>query len=223
MYGIRSKSSIINPKVVTQYTRRRYRRRRYYKRKPNKIFYRNVKQVINTMAEKKYLPYTNSTSVSTTPVFLQFTGITQGDTDLTRDGDSVYLKSIQVGFSVLVGDSYNQVRFITFQWFPPSTLGTNPPTENDILQDSALGTISVYNHDTRMNYRILDDKTVVVDSDDPNMIYRLIITKIPKRKLQYVGGGTVSPFHIYCLVVSDSTTATHPSIAYSGKTNFIDM
>lgn len=207
---------IINKTARSRFTasrRKKYRRRT----RVSKPFYRKVKRVFNSIAEKKYYPYDNTSTVSTTGNMLFLSSIPQGDTDTTRDGDSIYIRSIQINFTVAYADAYNQLRFILFQWLPQTT-----PTLADILLHPTYPTISVFNHDSRRNYRILKDRRCIVDADDPTCMLKIYSYNKFIRKIQYTGGTTVGNNNIYCLAVSDSNVVNDPSISWSGKINFTD-
>lgn len=202
---------------------RRYRRKPQYARKPSKQFARKVRKVMQSVQEKKYWPYTSNISVSSAGYLLHLTNIAQGDSDTTRDGDALNLKSILINLSAAAGDTYNIMRYTIFQWLPSSSLSVATPTLGDIYQDTTTPVISTFAHDSRKNYRILYDTSFTVDTDFPNKVKHIrIYGKKLIRQVQYVGGTVVGNNNVYMWAVSDSGAATHPSVTYVGKTNFTD-
>lgn len=201
------------------YRRKRYARKNYArKRKPSKAFTRKVLKVVRKVQEKKYWPFLNSTTISLVGSLLDVSGVTQGDTDVTRDGDQLTVKSMIINFSNTVADGSNYLRFIAFQWYPATT-----PTSADVILDTTQPIISPYAHDTRYQYRILQDKLCYVDTDDPNRLCMMKVTRgFKTRTIQYIGGGTTGTNKIYVFVFSDSGAAPHPAVAWSGKLNFVD-
>lgn len=200
--------------------RKRYPRRRY-SRRPTKAFTSKVLKVVKRTQEKKYYPYANSGTVGSTGYLLDLTTIPQGDTDTSRDGDALRVTSIQINFAWAAADAYNICRMVMFQWMPASSPGS-PPALSDIFVDTADAVISPFAHDTRKSYRILADKTCIVDTDDPMKICKMYVYRKFMRNIQYSGGTTTGTGNIYCWLVTDSNVSTHPAVSWSGKTNFTD-
>lgn len=196
-------------------------RRKRRTAKPTKNFARKVLKVVKRTQEKKFYPFANSTTVSSVGYLLDLTTIPQGDTDTTRDGDMLRVSSIQVNFAWAAADAYNICRMVMFQWMPASSPGS-PPALADIFADTTNAVISTFAHDTRKSYRILLDRTCVVDADDPMKICKMYVYKKFMRNIQYAGGTTTGRGNIYVWLVTDSGAVTHPAVTWSGKTNFTD-
>lgn len=212
------------PTRMTRMSRRpRVRRSKYTTKKPSKAFVGKVLKVVRRTQEKKYWPFNNNITVNTAGTLLHLTNISQGDTDVTRDGDMLRVNSIQITFSVNNADAYNILRFVVFQWKPASNGATTPPALGDIFLDTTNAVISPFNHDSRQNYRILMDRRCVTDSVQyPVKIVKMFITRKFYRNIQYSSGTTVASNNIYCWAVSDSGVSAHPAVTYSGKTSFTD-
>lgn len=167
-------------------SKRRYRPRR---RVAAKRFKRFANRVLRTAHEKKFIQlYTNPGVPETTAndnIFtLNLTPITQGDTEQTRDGNQVYLRSIEVHVRAQVNQVYltgdasghfginpwgdgsdanswfnDKIRLIIWQWLPTvdGSAGAGGALPSSILE--AETTISPYNHDQRKNFRVLYDRT----------------------------------------------------------------
>lgn len=208
--------------MVVKRTFRKRNFRRRPKRKLGRQFVAKVKRVISTVAEKKYWAFHNSQTVGSAGFLLHLSNIAQGDTDVTRDGDSLYVKSIQLNMVFALADTYNQCRVIVFQWHPLADLATATPLLSEILVDTATPTISPFAHDTRNSYRILADRMVILDADNPYKSFKILITKGFTRKIQYVSGSTFAQNNIFCFIVSDSGVAPNPNFVWSGKINYLD-
>lgn len=208
------------------YPRRRfaYRRRFSRRRVPSKRFVRQVRHVITKTAEKKYW----DTSVTSTPVsasgtVLDLTPIPQGDTDQSRDGDQLTLRSIQGRFQFIAADATNICRIIIFQWFIDTTVSGVSPLVDQVIQ-TISNPLASYNHDGRYNFRILYDRTFSMDTtDDLTASGRIYIYKGLRRKVQYHGGVTGGKNKIYILYISDSGAITHPSLTYYTRVTFSDL
>lgn len=213
-------------KTTTMY-RRPYRR--YYKKraygKPSKNFSRKVKRVLTKAAEKKFhdVSQAGSVSVTSTPVLVDLSSISAGDTDQTRDGDQLTIRSIHLKYQLVAGDSTNIVRIILFQWFMDTAVAGGGPTAANILQ-STTNSMSSYTHDTRFQYKILDDKIVSLDtsSRDSYTLNRRIIKGF-KKKIQFSAAGTSGTNKIYLLYMSDSAAAPDPGLIYYSRLTFSDV
>lgn len=219
-----------------------YKRRRTYKRRGRKLGNRQKRQVkvlIARRQELKYTAYTSSASVSSTS---SITGspfdIAQGDTDTTRDGDRLQWCGTMefmchcINSSGALSDVYNNIRVIIFQWHPSSS-----PAVTDILLPGpslVADCLSLYNHDTRQQYRIMFDKIFKTSgnansSSTPGT--NITATNIKKFRIkmrktrkfaQYAGGTLTGTNRFYLITVSDSSAAPHPILEFSSKIFFRD-
>lgn len=214
-----SGKQLSGPGMVPRFKRRMGFRRRRFKQKRFKKF---IKRVANMGAEKKYFYVTSGgpQTVDSTGSITSVSDISQGDTDITRDGDQVYLRSIEFVWEADVADTFNQVRFIVVQWYPPTT-----PVVSDVLIGTGTTTFFMpYNHDKRFNFKILYDRTVTVDTNTPSKLSRKIqVIRGFRRRIQYLGGATDGTNKIYVLKISDSGAASHPLVDNYFKLNFSDM
>jgi len=86
-------------------------------------FAKKVQSAMNQIAEKKY----RANSIPATAVdFLgslqDFTAtIPQGDTDITRDGDQLFMRSFEILYDIIASDATNVLRVLLFIWKPTST------------------------------------------------------------------------------------------------------
>lgn len=210
-----------------------------------------VKTIMHREQELKYFFYRQTAfQITTTPtVFFNPFDVPQGDTDNTRDGDRLrWAGTLEINLQVVnaigaTGDVYNNVRFVVFQWHPMTT-GTPYPATNgsDIFMTGPSGSVdiySVYNHDTRQCYTILYDRVyntvgpgnngVVTGANNPSTnttssgVHQLRIPLSKVRKdVQYNAGGLQATNRLGLFYVSDSTLATHPTLAYMSKVFFRD-
>lgn len=198
-----------------------------YKKKLNKDQYKAVKTLISKQiskrAEKKY--FNGSYSLSSydhNGTIRELTPIPQGDTDVTRDGDSLYLRSMRVNGELVLGDTTNIVRVIVFQW-----LETDTPVPANILSSTYVGTsnapLAPYHHDSRRLFRILYDRKFVLNANRPNALYDTGYLRIPKRKVSYIAGGTTGSNKLWVLLISDSGAVVHPTISVLSRATFNDM
>lgn len=199
-------------------------RRRYYSR-PSKSFSKKVNKVVMKSSEKKYWDVATTTSVDLSGSITDLTAIPQGDTDQTRDGDQLQIRSIKGKAQIQVADTTQIVRFIIFQWYMDTNVVGTAPTVGQILQSvgTGYGPMSGYNHDGRYNYRVLYDRTCFLDTTDKVQCgLQWFINKGLRRKIQFHGGATGGKNKIYLLLLSDSGAATHPAVIYYNRVSFSD-
>ena len=81
-----------------------------------------MKSLLQEVQELKiFVAQSTGISVDFGGSIVDLTAITQGDSDTTRDGDRVMLKEVTFRWVAQVGDAYNLVRVILFQYVPDST------------------------------------------------------------------------------------------------------
>lgn len=184
---------------------------------------KEIKKVVRSISEKKYITFQATGSIdNATGVQLSLLDIPQGDTDSTRDGDQLYLRSIYFKAELAVGDNTNFVRCTVFQWFP--TL-TGIPALTDIYLAGHSLVLSPINHDKRFNFRVLYDKVWNMRNVfNPTEYVEIYLNKRFRRYIQYVGGATaIADNRIFMIWSSDSGAAPHPTVNYDMKVNFSDL
>lgn len=173
--------------------------------------------------EKKYHLVGSSQDIDYSGSVFALSTITQGDTDLTRDGDSLYLRSINLKgccqLDVLATSAI--VRIMVVQWFDDST-----PAVSDILSGSYLGTVnapsSSYFHDQRNKFRVLYDRRVLLnDGNTECQIFDTKYLKPSKRKIHFTAGTTTGSNKLWLVAVSDSISNL-PTMNYVSRITFND-
>lgn len=186
----------------------------------------NLKRALVTLGEKKYYPVANAgTAVGSSGLYVDLVAMAQGDSDTTRDGDQLTIRSLECNWSWSMesgGDFTNIGRLIIFQWF--STEDPTAAVTNVLLNAVTSVELSPYNHDLRYEFRILLDITDAMSIVGPGCFHhRKYITKgFKDRKVQFTAGTTVGTNKLYALAISDSSVAIHPTFSYSFKLNYAD-
>lgn len=171
-------------------------------------------------AEKKFFQVTGtSVAIDENGGVVNISDISQGDTDITRDGDQLLVRSIELACSFVVADATNLMRLLVVQWMPQGV-----PALSDVITSTGgpLACLAPYLHDTRYQFRVLYDKRVAVDTYNPIKIIHKRLIRIPIRKIQYVAGTNVGNNKIYAMFISDSAAVSHPTVNYQFKLNFSD-
>lgn len=216
-------------------TRKRSTRRRSYRRGSKKTFNiakKAARSVIRQQLEVKYFDDDLTVSgISSAGSLFDLTGTTQGDTDLTRTGDKVAIKSLQLRGAVSVGDATNVIRLVLFQFMADS--GAAQPTPSNVLQASYISTtlapFAPFAKDFA-GYTIIPlwDKTFALSAVDHDIFtFEVMLTakdfkKKAKPYIQYQGGGQNGVGNLYLFAISDSGAISHPGLAYVTRFRFLD-
>lgn len=195
-------------------------------RKLNKRQRSDVKRLIALNQEPKYFPvYAGYASVNTSGTITKWTTIPQGDTNITRDGQEIVFKSIDLRYSVfssaaavMIGNAF---RIIVFQWRPDDNLD-NPGLSQILDSSFTQPCFAPYNHNTRQKFKVLYDRLHAVYNGGvgEKAFHALIPAKKANKHIRYVTGNTGTNM-IFVLVISDAAIQT-PSWSYGAYVNFTD-
>lgn len=190
-----------------------------------------ARRVINAQFEKHYYDYDAILfPVSYSSSIYRLTTTAQGDSDSTRSGDRITIKSLQIRGTLASADAYNIMRVIIFQYLGDD--GVAVPTSGQVLEGTYFNTVNHVNAPYAKDYVgykviVLWDSTYVVDQDDVAKQFQLMLTagnfkKKAKPFIQYQAGTSNGVGNLYMMVVSDSGAVTHPSISFVSRLRFID-
>lgn len=211
-------------------------KRNPYGSRLNKRQKNTVKRLIANRQELKYKDYFVDTNVSASGFFQGIMDVDKGDDSNQRDGDSLQLCGrLEMRLRVInsdptVGDDFNNIRVIVFQWHPAST-----PAITDILADGPFAGgydyLSNYNHLTRAQYTILFDKTWSSTNNTAESLqyefqqnrHYFISLKKARKIIKYTPAGTLfGTNRLYILALSDSSTVDHPNLTLTIRGVFRD-
>lgn len=212
------------------------KRKGYYTRKSKKNYgsvskpiKKYVKKVMSKAIEQKHTDATwTAVPQSSTCAFLAITSlITQGVQYLQRIGDKIRLKKLKIRVQLDAADSSNAFRIIVFRWKQDTS--TVAPTAADLLDlQYADGTQYCYLNPEgalveKKPYEILWDKTYELILGTNTAVRNVFKTiNLKDALLQFRGTSVNGVGHLYVMTVSDSGTATHPSITGVCTTYFTD-
>ncbi len=188
-----------------------------------------ARKTVMKMAEKKFHEVDiDGVGVDTTNVLIPLTGIVRGNSDITRNGDEVIIKSIEIRLELRSNVTANigsSARFIVIQWHP--TDSTAPTIANILL----AGTISRLTKqgflvDGRKNFTVLSDRMIQVSTVAGTEFMhspKWMITKKFRKKIDYNGTAVTGLNNIYLLAVSDfGTGSTEPVMFGGSRFTYID-
>lgn len=189
-----------------------------YKRGPAGVSGRRIIKICDTVLkrrmEKKY--HINDNLVWNTNTLLDpgttscysITNVLQGNTDVTRIGDKLWISALLLRFTFKLypestsvnGQNQTRLRIIVFQWLDSDNY--NAPTVAKLMNDNSDFWTS-WNHDNGAMYYMLHDQFYNFSDNNPCRSWTIPI--IPKfRKIDYTSGGTSGNKKIYVLVMGDS-------------------
>lgn len=182
-----------------------------------------VKRLIKRNEEMKYAIIDASYNATTTPGLYCLTNTSQGDSGGTHIGDESVMKNLELRFIASVADATNSVRVILFRWKP--NIGYVVPGAGSILKDanSPSNLTSLYQEDGEDQYQIMYDELFLLAAagGNPEQISRRIRRNFNIR-CDFLTSTSNSSNMIYLMLISDSSTTTHPSVQFMSKIGFID-
>lgn len=148
-----------------------------------------VLKLANGPRELKYVDQDHGNlNAQSTAVVTKINPPAQGDGVSSRDGDSYFLKSLQLTSFLNPGSATGNVfRFIVFQWLEDDA--ADVPVVGDILANTSSANDQVnsfYNINSRKRYRVIYDKKLYIDPNQASGGFKpvkMYTTKIPQRKI----------------------------------------
>lgn len=170
-------------------------------------------------------------SATSTGINIALSAIPQGNTDSTRSGDSVSLKTLEVrGELYLQGtggtnDFTNQVRVIVYMWHPVSSGAA--PVIASILQDVSVAqslVMSGYSWDSKPQFSVLYDKNFALSGNGVADVFFHFKKSFGSGHLATWAGGstTLQSDGLFMIVCSDSLVATHPIYNFYSRVAYLD-
>lgn len=208
-----------------RFVRRGYGRRKpWYKRRYNAMeiagkAWEGVKYLRELLnVEYKYFDTAVSTSISSTATLSHLTAIGQGDTDVTRDGNTCRLKGLNIRHIMALNTlaTSSNVRVIVFNWFDSTT-----PVAGNILANTG-NTTSQLNIENSDKFHILYDKHYSMDNVGCKLLdYKKYIKLNQKLKFNSTTGNDFENNSIWALFISSEPTNTVGN-NFSARVRFID-
>lgn len=213
---------------------RRKRRRRIYglNRRQKKAVNQIVKKKLETIPEKKYLDEIyDSVAVSVACDNRDVTQPGVGDGASNRQGLQIELQSISYRLTFTVSDTTNIFRFIIAQIFDDNIDYAADYPLSAILHQVPVNTITtIYQIDSpyaiierQHSFKVLMDKHLMLSADTPQITLEGFINKGFRKRLTYDTSTDFGSNHIYCFIVSDSTTVSHPEVYGHVRIRYTDL
>lgn len=204
---------------------RRVRRRATYRprrrRGGARGYARKLFRSVLKMQDVKVFDNAFAASASTTPALTDCCAISQGDTNLTRDGNRIWIKSISVSFELVRADTTNIFRIMFVQWLPDNGTSGDAVTYGEITTAGSYPLADMYNTQFGSKFRVLYDKTHKISADDTSKVIHFSL-RPAVRKLNYNGTATSGTGHVYAILMSDSSAVSHPQVNGYVRVKFTD-
>lgn len=207
----------------------------FAKKRTVKVVKKEVKKALmkNSLIELKRQRTQSGATLSTTPAIINlFTGNTQGLGDLNvRVGDRLRMQKLDISGRFTYGDSTQIIRAIVFLWHDDSTVGMNPPTDQQLLDDTTSNDAVLYgdiNNDGSnpkgKKFQILYDKRFYLNQvSKPQIDFQFKRTWKYGKTVGFSAGASTGLGIPYLLLVSDSSVASHPSYYMNVKIHYNDL
>jgi len=184
-----------------------------------KIAHKEALKVLNGNTELKRTTGTTIGTIFNTMIPFCITSIPQGTGDTTRIGDVVKPVSVRIAMHL---DRYVDARFRVILFQAKSDTALNTPDLSELLENVTYPSLSEQNNDNKMDYRILVDKTMMVDANRPNVMFNYK-GKLNVGRIQFAGGSTLGWNHLYVAVISDDAFLNGGSFTCRHTVKFQDI
>lgn len=220
-----------------RYRKRNYRRRRrprYRRKAPAKpkryvvadMAYKGFKLASHLAGlvniEMKHQDISNNVTPSRTGTIQILNAIPQGDTDVSRDGDSLKMQHYSLHGRITHNSSSvqagQQVRVMII-FDDQVKVGTAADVLNQTTTQYAV--LSHKDYDKRFQTKVLYDRTFLVNPQRPDMIFNINLN-INKHTQYEAGTTTVNTGSLKMLYISDEGSANLPGFEYTSRLTFTD-
>lgn len=188
-----------------------------------KVAQQEAKKVVRKEIEVKEHDEINATTVSTTinntnPI----QSIVRGTDANDFIGDKINPVGLYINMLAIAGDSYNTIRFLVIQ--DKDLVGT--PALSTVFENSTYPMTSALNTNYRHQYNVLVDKTLALTTNGGGgalpLVRRFYIKGKRLRQVRFNSTGNCNAGQLWIIMVSDSSTATHPSVELYTRLQFTD-
>jgi len=225
--------SIYFPKKKTMAFRRKRAFRRVKRGKgPVRMMRKIARQEVNKNIETHFQDVAQNPPAQfdyTTGQLYQLTQPTVGDTDGTRTGDKITIKSFKIRGRFEIEDySPTTFRLIIFKWLANDA--TDVPSAGDIMELVTSAVVPYYSlkkDQAGFTFVTCYDKIMTLDTYHPSKTFQIKLSgkALTKGKLtpyvQYNAGAITGTGNYYMLAISDLLAASAPYITFSSRCRFV--
>lgn len=187
-----------------------------------------IGRMLSTKTELKTFDFDakSAQSIDTAGTIFSISEVPQGVTDITRVGDSLLPKRLEIRMLQIGADTpSNTMRILLFRWKMNDASDT--PGVSEIFEGGYAGSyvFSPYNTHNRKRFEVLWDDTVVLNpnvASTTNTQWRTKYFKLAKKPIDYQYSAVTGQDKIFLLVISDSSAISHPTIQFISRMYFTD-
>lgn len=221
---------------------RRYRRRRFNRRRKTPWYnkkYSAAQLAVKAVKGVSYLKglvnserFVHQNTATAAPDDIGYIGhltsISQGDTQITRTGNSILARSLMLRGNITINatSSQNVVRLMIIM--DKQQIGDTVPSITDILESTYSAT-QFYVHaplerDSVGRFKVLKSRTYTLSDQRPNLSFSFFINMRQHIRYNGISGGDIQKNGMYLVLVSDSpnTGSAHPSVTFLSKLTYHD-
>lgn len=170
----------------------------------------------------KYDLVNNSLSPSTTGTVTHLTGVSQGDGDGNRTGNSIFARSLNIKGYVQRNAAGSSTQIIKIALvMDKQQVGDSAPTWSDIYEGTDVN--SHLNSDTVGRFSILYTRQLICDSVSSPVV-RFDINKAMRHHVRFNGsnGTDIQKGGIYLVCVSTQSSANFPAVSFDSRLSYHD-
>lgn len=159
-------------------------------------------------SERMLLPLTSSDAVTTTAGITHLTPIAQGDSNISRTGNSILAKTLNMQMEVVMHNSATSTFFRILVIQDKQQVADTPPTIADILEASS-STNSIYEINTHGRFKILKNYHFSLDTYKARSKVIKFHYKFPKtHHIRYNGSASsdIQKNGVYLVLLSNEAT-----------------
>jgi len=197
--------------------------RKYIPPQQRPVTKQQVKAMMNSETETKMFFTQNVGNVDFSGSVWPLSYVPQGDTPLTRDGDTLRPKKLEVNYSIVSADTTQlfTVWIIAYhlQGTPTmSTFFTNPPVGAVNAPLTQCSNDSVVSNDLTVHYHKIHAFTTAADACHAGTINVAL-----KGVINFYSSSSTNLKHgLFLMTVSDSGAVSHPTFQFSSCLTFTD-
>lgn len=206
---------------------RKYRRRRQKKTVGTRLKRLEYKVNVQQKPEAKYFNVRQAPQVTYAGSLSELNGIVnQGDEDIQRNGDAIFMKNMLIHCSIMQQGSGNQdiVRIILFY-----DKENKVASVSDFWDGTYLGITNApqgfKNHDKRFQTNVLLDRIFTINNNAQSIKHFTKNLKINKRVQYDAGSNTIQTGSLKLFMITSNPGTTNPDIPkidFTARCNFLD-
>lgn len=154
-----------------------------------------------------------------TGTVVHLTNIPVGDSEITRTGNSIYVRSVAINFELKYNTSSASQAVVIWLVCDEQQVADTVPTFADIFTSTDVN--ALLNISTVGRYSILKKIKLIVNVDEPIVLSKMFLRM--RKHVRYNGGnaGDIQKCGLYLVVTSDAT-AVLPTLRYYSRVSFHD-